>query len=182
MATWTLMSRQRGQTDESFFSSGGGRTQIQYGADRGLCGNGIATGCRWSICSDRLFSLATDERDWNSPRTRRRTSTHPAFNDGAGDEIDADRNSDRDRWSHHRHTPDEEPFVCSSAQRCNDLWHFLSHFDRRRIVGLLYPGATSHESRSANRAEIRMTCNRPGRENENESGITPKGNFDAGNR
>ena len=78
-----------------FLAAAGGRTQIQYGVDSGLCGNGIAAGCRRSVCSDRLFSLATDERDWDSSRTRRNTSTHPAFDDGPGNEIDADRCSDR---------------------------------------------------------------------------------------
>src|SRR5215203_207782 len=60
----------------------------------------------------------------------------------------------------------EEPFVCSGAHGSNDLWHFLCRFDRRSIVGLLYPGTTRNESRSISRAEIRITCHRPGRQNE----------------
>jgi hypothetical protein len=71
----------------------------------------------------RLFSLATNERDWNSSRPRRNTSTHPAFDDRSRDEIDADRCNDRSCWSDSGHTFNEEPFVCSGAHRSNDLWH-----------------------------------------------------------
>ena len=54
------------------------------------------------------------------------------------------------------HTFDEDPFVCSGAERSNDLCHFFDRFNRRRIVGMLYSGTTGNESRSTSCAEIRI--------------------------
>lgn len=129
----------------------------------GLCSHRAAAGCGRVVCSDRLSGLAKDQRDRDSSRTRRHASTRSAFDDEPGNEINADRCSDRLCWSDSDHASNEEPFVCGSAQRCNDLWRFLCRFDPRSIVGLLYSGTTSNESGSAGRAEVRITCHRPGR-------------------
>src|SRR6185295_2863139 len=145
------------QADAPASISIGGRAQIQHAIDRSLCSDGIAAGGSRFVCRNRLSSLTTDKRDWDSSRPRRNTPTHSAFDDGSRNEIDADRCNDRICRSNSGHTSNEKSFVCSRAHRSNDLWHFLGSADRRRIIGLFYPCATGNESRSTSRAKIRIT-------------------------